>query len=158
MRQFCSALEFLPKKVHIRFGILQYLVMNEGEQQKATGQGPTPFRPVKVNHVRLPSFKVIHADGAWATANADGIIHLNFFSEQPPIPAWVVAHVNADGAYKGEYQLPLESEPQYFSVSHDITHAVALSIPAAERLRDTLISYIQIARQQAEYSATQARK
>ena len=103
-------------------------------------ENKNPAGFLKLVHKKSGFFRTIHADGAWGGLNTAGVIFLTFYAEHSAIPSSVSYPMDKDGnvtndmLYEGEDVLDREMEVN-----------IALTIPAALQVRQTLDNFIKTA-------------
>ena len=61
------------------------------------GQATVIPRSVKFHNLKSPTFHSVPADGAWGGLNANGTLHIVFFSERSAVPTETVHKIMPDG-------------------------------------------------------------
>jgi hypothetical protein len=88
-----------------------------------------------IHFLKTGGFRVVHADGAWLSANAFGNVYLTFYTEHTPIPRNVVVKLNEQGSATDE---DLSKRDTLDGLTRDVEVEIALSFPAAVQLFNVL--------------------
>lgn len=107
---------------------------------------------VKFYQRKTPGFRIVQADGAWGALNAYGIIHMQFFSEHPGLPAAVNMIASADGKKFERITLD-DGEEQH----RDFEVDVVMTLPSAVQVHTLLGNFIKMAEEQTK-TQIEARK
>jgi hypothetical protein len=67
------------------------------EDLPKSGDGP-PTQEVVLDYIKGEFFRVIHADGVIGGPTPQGLLHVAFYSERPPIPKRMVQTLTPTGA------------------------------------------------------------
>jgi hypothetical protein len=97
----------------------------------------TPASSVTFHHKKSGFFRVVHADGAWGSANQTGVINLALYSEHPSMPTSVTYPLDKDGNVINN---PSHVGDEGFQ--REVEVSIALTVPAAMQVRATLDVFI----------------
>jgi len=121
--------------------------MSDTEQKADAGQS----NQITFHFIKAENFRVVHADGTWFGGNAQGNLHLTFYSERTPIPQQIVAKLDSDGRIIGEDESKRVTKE---GMIREMEVDVVLSIQAAtilhEVLGQNLKAYAEMVKQQVK--------
>jgi hypothetical protein len=112
--------------------------MNAPEESKAT-QSP---KRVRIFQHKSPLFRVVQAEGVWASVNALDNFHLTFYSEMPPIATMIEYKSNEAGGFEEDISAR-KFENDAVSV-REMEVDVVLSLQAAKIVQGALDHYIKL--------------
>jgi hypothetical protein len=102
--------------------------------------GPKIPSELPVHFVKTGGFRVVHADGAWLSANSFGCFYLTFYSEHTPVPKKIVVKLNEQGNAIDE---DFSRREVLDGLTREVEVEVALTIPAALQLVNVLSTNLQ---------------
>jgi hypothetical protein len=103
---------------------------------------PTVQQSIPVYQEKANFFRVVHADGVWASVNAWHNIHLTFFSESFAIPHTIYFPVDEKGNVGKELMEKREGKKTW---NREMEVDVSLSLEVAKQVQAALANYIKIA-------------
>ena len=101
---------------------------------------------VVFHHRKSGMFRTIHADGAWGGSNIGGVVFLTFYAQHPAIPQSVKYILDANGAVIPDKTQAAVEEGE----DRDMEVTIAMTIPAAVQVRQTLDNFIKAAMEQMQ--------
>lgn len=103
-----------------------------------------PVSKVTVFQEKAASFRVIHADGAWASVNPYRNLHIAFYSERAPIPKSIELGFDKKLGWR-ELVNERDVKKGWF---REMEVDIVLSLEAARTLQDSLVKWIAVLEEQ----------
>lgn len=121
----------------------------DGQAPKSEPAQVGPQRPpVKIVHRLSKRFETVPADGGWGMFNGHGKIQLNFFTERPMLPDFVVFPLRPEDPQAMEEHYEQGFEKDHIMVVRDFHVAVTMSVDAAKHVHTVLGNFIALAEDQ----------